>query len=459
MHELRRFGWLVLLLGLGACSAPGGASGPRYPPDTRTVGGDLETRGYEGDPKTPRPGLGRWVRESGRFATRITRVTDAAVTVGERGESSPVHHYPKDQAWNRDQTLMVLGGRWLVRADTFERIRRVSAYKRWSHSRPNLRYGLQPCGDEGHYCVAREDVATGEIALLYEIPGTYERMTLGEYEGNLDFHDRYLVLTGRRVEHHDDEIATLILYDLREDRAVIKDFDDPGHRLYLTKTAKNDRLDWASVTPTGSYVLVHKYSDLRGGVPSDNTKTVEVYDLELNHLRTLAYKGNHGDLCVASDGTRDYYVQFENQGPGAFDHYTGEEERASGVWQYDLETGARVRLVANHGGGHVSCRNYLRPGWAYIGYKKRIETDSETPYRYRDIFAIQLGPEGDRGGERVVERFANARYMRKDNSDCGYRYTDLSPHALPSPDGSMVLFKSNWAPGSCLDDFLVEALP
>jgi len=435
-------------------------SGLAYPPDTLTVDGDLVTEGYEGATDTPRPGVGEWVDEAGSFTTRITRVTDAAVTVGDDGEKSPVHHYPKDQAWNSDQTLMVLGGRWLVWADTYERIRQVSSHKRWSHSEPNVRYGLEDCDDEGHYCVASENVETGEITTLYKIPGTYERMTLGEYEGNLDFDDRYIVLTGRKVENHDSEIATLILYDLQTGRAVIKDFDDPDHRLYLTKTYKNDKLDWASVTPTGRYVLVHKYADMRDGVDTDNKKIVEVYDLELNYLYTLAYKANHGDICMSSDGGRDYYVQVENEGPGAFDHYTSEEEMESGVWQYDLETGERVRLLANHGGGHISCRNYRRPGWAYVGFKKLIDEDSDTPYLYRDIFAVKLGPEGvAENGERVVERFANARYMQKDNSDCGYSYTDLSPHALPSPDGTMVLFKSNWAPGGCLDDFLVEQRP
>ena len=457
---------LLLLVALAGCVGRegngGAAPAPLYPPDTLTTGGDLETAGYEGATDTPRPGVGEWVDEAGSFTTRITRVTDAAVTVGEYGESSPVHHYPKDQAWNSDQTLMVLGGRWLVRADTYERIKRVSPYKRWSHSEPNIRYGLEKCEDEGHYCVASENVETDEITTLYEIPGAYERMTLGEYEGNLDFGDRYIVLTGRKVENAETLYATLVFYDLQTGRAVIKDFDgkDGGPVLYLTSSYVNDRLDWASITPTGSYVLVHKYSDMRSGVNTDNMKTVEVYDLELNHLRTLAYKANHGDICISRDGERDYYVQVENYGPGAFDHYTSEEDMESGVWQYDVETGERTRLLANHGGGHISCRNYRRPGWAYVGFKKMIEEDSETPYLYRDIFAVKLGPEGlDESGERVVERFANARYMQKDNSDCGYGYTDLSPHALPSPDGTMVLFKSNWAPGGCLDDFLVEQRP
>ena len=431
----------------------------RYPPDTLTVGGDLETAGYEGDTSIPRPGLGEWVDEGGNFATRITRVTDAAITVGENGEKSPVHHYPKDQAWNSDQSLLVLGGRWLVRAGTYERIKQVSSRKRWSHSDPDLRIGLERCGEDNHYCVAKEKVSTGEITILYQIPGAYERMTLGEYEGNLDYGDRYIVMTGRKVENHDSQIATIILYDLQQDQAVIKDFDG-SHKLYLTKTYKNDKLDWASIAPTGKHVLIHKYSDMRSGVATDNKKTVEVYDLNLNYKFTLAYKANHGDICISADGSRDYYVQFENEGPGAFDHYAGDEQAMmSGVWQYDLETGERVRLLANHGGGHVSCRNYQRPGWAYIGYKKLIDEDEDYPYLYRDVFAVKLGPQGAQNGERVVERFANSRYMKKDNSACGYKYTDLSPHALPSPDGTMVLFKSNWAPGGCLDDFLVVARP
>ena len=431
-------------------------SNSQYPPDSLTINGDLETAGYEGDTSVPRPDLGEWVNEGGKFATRITRVTDAAVTVGENGEKSPVHHYPKDQAWNSNQTLMVMGGRWLIQADTFERIKKVSSYKRWSHSDPQIRYGLEKCGDN-RYCVAQENVDTDEITILYEIPGNYERMTLGEYEGNLDFQDRYIVLTGRKVENHDSEIATIILYDLKKKRAVIKDFDG-SHKLYLTKTYKNDKLDWASITPTGKYVLIHKYTDMRSGVATDNKKTVEVYDLNLKYKYTLAYKANHGDICISSDGRRDYYVQVENYGPGAFDYYEGDDTAMeSGVWQYDLITGKRVRLVANHGGGHISCRNHKRYGWAYISYKKTIGTDKKHPYLYRDIFAIKLGPEGIKNGERVVERFANSRYMKKDNKKCGYKYTDLGPHALPSPDGTMVLFKSNWAPGGCLDDFLVRA--
>ncbi len=431
----------------------------RYPPDTLTVDGDLETEGYEGDTSVPRPEPGEWVNEGGKFATRITRVTDAEKTVVKDGEKSPVHHYPKDQAWNSDQTLLVLGGRWLVRADNFERVRRVSSYKRWSHSDPHMRIGLERCGDRGHYCVAREDVETGKITILYEIPGAYERMTLGEYEGNLDFQDRYIILTGRREENSTSEIATLILYDLEHDRAVIKDFDGPEHRLYLTKTYKNDKLDWASITPTGKYVLVHKYADMRSGVATDSKKVVEVYDRDLKYLYTLAYKANHGDICVSADGRRDIYVQFENGGPGAYGHYDPESgEAASGVWAYDLEKRERERLVANHGGGHVSCRNYQRPGWAYISYKKLISKGPH-PYLYRDVFAIKLGAEGLRDGERIVERFANARFMRKDNSACGYSYTDLGPHALPSPDGARVIFKSNWSEKGCLDDFLVEARP
>ena len=435
-------------------------SGMGYPPESLTLDGDLTTEGYEGDAATPRPGLNEWIDESGSFKTRITRVTDAAVTVVQDGEKSPVHHYPKDQAWNSDQTLLVLGGRWLVQADTYERIRRVSSYKRWSHSDPDLRIGLEKCGGAGGYCVASERVSSGEITTLYRIPGEYERMTLGEYEGNLDFHDRYIVLTGRRVENHDSEIATIILYDLKQNRAIIKDFDGL-HKLYLSKTYKNNKLDWASVTPTGRYVLIHKYADIRSGVPTDNKKVVEVYDLELNFLYTLAYKANHGDICISTDGKRDYYVQFENEGPGAFDRYAGasREETQAGVWQYDLETGERVRLVANHGGGHVSCRNHLRYGWAYVSYKKTIDMESDHPYLYRDVFAVELGPEGQRDGERAVERFANSRYMKKDNSSCDYKYTDLGPHALPSPDGTMVLFKSNWSPGGCLDDFLASARP
>ena len=66
-----------------------------------------------------------------------------------------------------------------------------------------------------------------------------------------------------------------------------------------------------------------------------------------------------------------------------------------------------------------------------------------------------LGSDGvDSQGNRVVNRFAKARFMAENNP--GYGYYDQSSHLTPSPDGTKVIFKSNWREDEILDDFVVE---
>ncbi len=66
-----------------------------------------------------------------------------------------------------------------------------------------------------------------------------------------------------------------------------------------------------------------------------------------------------------------------------------------------------------------------------------------------------LGSDGvDIEGDRIVNRFAKARVMVENNH--GYGYHDRSSHLTPSPDGTKVIFKSNWREGEILDDFVVE---
>ena len=94
---------------------------------------------------------------------------------------------------------------------------------------------------------------------------------------------------------------------------------------------------------------------------------------------------------------------------------------------------------------HVSTRNLDRPGWAYASYYK---SDGK---RFSDeIVAVRMDGSGQ------VERLA---HMHSVTPGC-YR---CEPHAVPSRDGSRVIFASNWAadcgpgcgPGSDIKDYVV----
>jgi hypothetical protein len=420
-----------------------------YPGDTVLVNGDLVHTGYTLDETIERPGYGYTVHEGGLFETNITQVTAAT---GDDAVS-PVHHYPKDAVWNADASLMLLqAGKMLVDAHTYEPIHQFdsSSKKVLSHLNKDVRYGIGWVSSH-HYGIVEENLLTKEETLLYEIPGLYDRITIGEYEGNMDYNDTYMLLTAHTLDRADDT-PTFILYNFQTHSAIIKDFDGSNGTqvLHMTSDRVQNRLNWATVSPLGRYILVYHYDTLKEGRDGSHSrdwyKKIDKYDMHLNFIETMAYKGNHGDVCVSQDRDKEYYVQFENEGVGADGHYDGQGQK--GIWEYDIATNARDMIVQNHGGGHVSCQNYQRPGWAYITYKSAQLDD-------RDIFAIMLGNDGvDSHGNRIVNRFAKARFMAAHNA--GYGYTDRSAHATPSPDGTKVIFKSNWKEGDPLDDFVAE---
>jgi len=416
-----------------------------YPPDTTLVDGDLVALGYELDDTLSRPDYRKSIHESGLYTTKITRVTNAT---GDDSKS-PVHHYPKDPVWNADQSLMLLQeNRIVVDSSSYDPILTYpgssSHKKRLSHRNKDIRYGINE--DKGNFFIVEEHLRSHRHKILYALSDTYDRVTIGEAEGEMDYQDRYLLLTAHR-KGRDDRLATLILYRFESNTTVVKDLDGTHNTqpLLISKKVVKNKLNGATVSPLGRYVLINHYDD-KDGTDGRWTKKIEKYDLDLNFIETLAYKGGHGDVCLSQDGDTEYYVQFETAGIAADNAY---DDPTRGIWEYNIETKQRDLIAKNHGGGHISCQNYQRPGWAYITYNSIKNPDE------RDIFSIMLGSDGvDSQGNRVVNRFAKARFMAKNNP--GYGYYDQSSHLTPSPDGTKVIFKSNWREGEILDDFVVE---
>src|SRR5437588_5369235 len=76
----------------------------------------------------------------------------------------------------------------------------------------------------------------------------------------------------------------------------------------------------------------------------------------------------------------------------------------------------------------VSCRDTARPGWCYVTYRWQSQ-----PARFNgEIVAVKLD------GSQSVERFGQTRTI---NGDAPY---DDQPHAVPSRDGTRIIFASDW---------------
>ncbi|MGH7183485.1 MAG: hypothetical protein ACREJN_16120, partial [Nitrospiraceae bacterium] len=328
-----------------------------YPPDTI----------YDGPKNVPslsRPGYLQTVTDP-VFGTKITRISDESMNLGSNQYLQ--HHYSKDQPWNSDMTLIKLKGtRAILDAKTYQVFKRPSGKdeSRWSTVDPNIMFYVQ--GNQFRKWNVRSDADT----LLHTF--SEGALEIGPYEGNISVGDRYVVLT----------IGSLaIVYDIVNDVVIAKKDLGP--------------MDWATISQSGNYVVSR---------PDPQTLGVLVYDRNLNLLRKIFNKGQHGDVGYDTAGNEVYAQMCPMQ-------------------MARLDNGQVTSLGANLC-GHLSTRNYLRPGWASV-------TDGSSN---GEVFAIKLD------GSKTVERFAHGRTS-------GTNY-DAEAKGVISPDGSKVMWNSDWGSGT-----------
>ena len=369
------------------------------------------------NPNVEKPALNATVLEL-EFNTTIRRITDrlhqndtpTQDANGNRILRANAHPYPKTQAFNSDMTMFRLRYR-LYDAKTFEELAITSVTDsldelytingemseiKWSNTEPNVFYGIwgsqfwkgtidRVTNTISYDLVHNFSVENGEV--------DYEKFTLGKYEGNIDFSDKYVVFAARDVNATH---LTAIVYDIQSN--TIRATKDIPTALWPDE---GQVFDWISVSPLGHHILL-----------SSGDK-VDQYDMDLNFVRPLATTGGHGDLGVDKYGD-EVYVQFE------FD--TAEYGDNRGIWIYRLSDGYKIRLLPDkYNGGHISCRNYKRRGWCYAS------TNAEG---HREVFAIKLDYSGP--DNHIVNRFAQTHTSGDDSL------------GNVSPDGRKMLFYSDW---------------
>ncbi len=350
-------------------------------------------------------------KEVFRITDRINQNDDPKVdSKGNKRTRGNAHPYPKTQAWNSDMTMFRLNYR-LYDAQTMDELPITSGTnslstlygingslneKKWSSTSPNVFYGVSNGSGANNGNFKKGTINRVTNTIQYDLVKsfasdeyTFDRFTLGKYEGNIDFNDRYVAFAARKSGL---KYLTAIVYDIQTDTVVeTKDFSE------VAWPDEGQVFDWLTISPLGNHVLFST-----GG-------KIDQYDKNLNFVRHLANSGGHGDLGVDVDGT-EAYVQYEYGG-------------RSGVWIYRLSDGFSTRLLPDkYNGGHISCRNYDYRGWCYA---------STTTPGYKDIVAIKLdytGPEN-----HIVRRFVQTQ-----NSKIAQSLGNVSP------DGKQVLFESNW---------------
>ena len=339
------------------------------------------------------------------FHSKVTRITN------RENQQSDYGNFPvktkQGTAWNSDMTMLRLKYR-LYDAKTFKELSvtsgesKNSAYRilgsprygagdiRWSKRDPNLMYLLN---SSKKFVSIRVNSRKSRISLEKSFIdlSKYEDVSIGHGEGNLAYKDRYILFSAKK--YHDDNVYAL-LYHIGDKR--VKWERKVPHTRWSAKSGKRGYFDWITVDPLSKYIV------------ASMNKKMYLYDMNLKHEKVFANTASHGDLGVDINGDPTY-VQFVFDG-----------ER--GIWSYNLRTLAKTKLLPKkYGGGHISCRNYQRQGWCYLSTSKE---------GYREIIALKLDD-----GTGTVERFVQTR-THHDHHDL----TEVNV----SPDGTKVLFSSDW---------------
>lgn len=386
-------------------------------------------------PDMPRPRLGDEAIDP-ELGGCVVRVSDN----GTLGTSESVPIYAQLQAWNADQSLILLNSGHIVDAETYRVVHTVNirwpGYGegiRWSPVDPDVLYytgGLSPGGGgDGVSCgvdsarFMRYRLTNGGRSGRSELVGCFSEYA--NFQRDVSYEDlsddgRYVALMGISA----DGKYELFAYDVIDRRkGAVLEVPDPA------------AVDWAAVTPSGKYVVVQFGNGY-----------ARFWGMEAFERKTMDYAGKvnlttgHGDLMMDAQGNEymvqtnasnawllgDDHVIIRSRIPNGivFDSAGNPDEAAT------VASGATVPLLTLHweSAVHISCRNTDAPGWCVVS----TFGGPQAPFS-EEVFKLYLDstPRSPR-----VQRLAHHR----SDWDCSYW---AQPHATVRQDGKQVIFGSS----------------
>lgn len=369
-------------------------------------------------PDMPRPGYLQPAVDP-VFGTHFTRVTDpgAVLMPGVVCHSAYcTHRYSSSQAWNADQSLLLItngcDGFCFLNGQTYQPLfrRNMANECEWHPVDPKLMI-----------CVYRNIIytwapRTNENTIVY-MSTDYRNLQFGPYKGNPSSDGRRLVV--RAINSAGELVA--FAYDIAEKKkfADIAVGKLPG---------KNG---FCSIAPSGRLIFCFQTLQDENEAEVGNVFTLDGVQIQ---RWTEHHRPGHGDMTVDADGS-DVYVGISKSEPDKFH-----------IIKRRLEDGAVTDLVHWGDGQHASIRNIRRPGWVFVTYTGNYSEITENPEMapfYQEVIALRIDGSGE------MRRIAQTR-------DAKFDYWSES-HASPSPDGSQVIWSSNWGtPGAPVADYVTR---
>lgn len=338
------------------------------------------------------------------FGTPFTRVTDPGRPIlpgVSCGPSYCTHRYSSSQAWNADQSLLVIvngcPGLCFLDGRTYRPLFRRHAENEceWHPTVPALMICV--AGSEIFTWAPRSDVKMS----IYTLDG-YRDLQFGPYKGNPSWNGNRLVVRARNAAG----AAVAFAYDI----AARRKYPD------IDLADLDGRNDYCGISPSGKYIFCSQ--DMRDG--TNQAYVFTVGGAPLQHWREN-HRPGHGDMTIDADGS-DVYVGISKADPDKYH-----------IIKRRLADGTVTDLAPYGEGQHASIRNIARPGWVFVTYSgthSELAAHQRWAPFYEEVVALRIDGSGE------IRRIVQTRDA-KDN------YWSEA-HASPSPDGTQVIWSSNW---------------
>jgi hypothetical protein len=337
-----------------------------------------------------------------KFGSKVVKVTNPNNPVPGLNltwEKIARHHYSIDQAWNADQSLLILfkgnPGKLFLDGRTYKPLfaRSNPGAIRWHRTNPDL---MVCVGKKG---VGYWNVRNNTLQVLNPLSG-YTDADFGVNKGNLSDDGTMLAITAKRS----DGKKVAFAYDL----VAAKKYPD------IDMSGWYD-LGWTTISPLKRYIV--SYSAKTSS--SNRERLIFTLDGKLVQTWPEYERPGHCDFAVDSNGY----------------------EVAVGRSKYDTYRLVRRRLVDGNItfignsclASHTSSRALKNPGWLLASFTGDAPSSKQLPYS-NEITAVSTD------GTQQVRRLAQ-------HNSVGPAY-DAEPHGSPSPDGKRAIFASNWGVSS-----------